>query len=158
MLGTFKARMVPINLNYRYAAEELAHVLGDAEVTALVLESSFLPVLTQIRHDLPHLRHVAVLDDGAANDLGEAVAYEAALAAADPERRFGARPGDDRYLLYTGSTTGAPTGVIWRSEDLFFAALQARNPGGTPTERPEAIPARLVPHPPPRPGTPPPPP
>src|SRR3546814_20858147 len=102
MLGTFKARMVPINLNYRYGAEELAHVLGDAEVTALVLESSFLPVLAQIRHDLPHLRHVVVLDDGAANDLGEAVAYEAALAAADPERRFGARSGDDRYLLYTG--------------------------------------------------------
>src|SRR3546814_5370480 len=108
MLGTFKARMVPINLNYRYAAEELAHVLGDAEVTALVLESSFLPVLAQIRHDLPHLRHVVVLDDGAANDLGEAVAYEAALAAADPEPRSGARSGDDRYLVNPGRTPGAP--------------------------------------------------
>src|SRR3546814_15694447 len=78
MLGTFKARMVPINLNYRYGAEELAHMLGDAEVTALVLESSFLPVLAQICHDLPHLRHVVALDDGAANDHGEAVAYQAA--------------------------------------------------------------------------------
>src|SRR3546814_13559781 len=55
MLGTFKSRMVPINLNYRYAAEALAHVLGDAAVTALVQERSFLHVRAQIRPDLPPL-------------------------------------------------------------------------------------------------------
>ncbi len=42
----------------------------------------------------------------------------------------GPRSGDDRYLLYTGGTTGMPKGVVWRHEDLFFAAL-----GGTGAPR-----------------------
>ncbi len=32
-----------------------------------------------------------------------------------------------------------PKGVMWRSEDIFFAALGGGNPGGPPIERPEEI-------------------
>ena len=36
--------------------------------------------------------------------------------------RLGAqRSGDDRYMLYTGGTTGMPKGVVWRQEDVFMA-------------------------------------
>ena len=30
-------------------------------------------------------------------------------------------PADDRYILYTGGTTGMPKGVVWRHEDVLFA-------------------------------------
>jgi 3-oxocholest-4-en-26-oate---CoA ligase len=53
---------------------------------------------------------------------------------------FGVRSGDDHYVLYTGGTTGPPKGVVWRAEDLFFAALSGGNPGGAPIERPEGLP------------------
>ena len=39
------------------------------------------------------------------------------------------RSGDDVYLAYTGGTTGQPKGVVWRHEDIFFAAMG----GGDPT-------------------------
>ncbi|MGH9302543.1 MAG: AMP-binding protein, partial [Acidimicrobiales bacterium] len=45
------------------------------------------------------------------------------------------RSGDDLYMLYTGGTTGAPKGVMWRQDDLFAslnstAALRYPDQGG----------------------------
>ena len=34
-------------------------------------------------------------------------------------RRACARSGDDRFILYTGGTTGMPKGVVWAHDDLF---------------------------------------
>jgi len=72
---------------------------------------------------------VVVVDDGTPLPEGfEAADYESALAAASAERDFDGRSGDDRYLAYTGGTTGMPKGVVWRHEDLFFAALGGGDP------------------------------
>ena len=38
------------------------------------------------------------------------------------------------YVLYTGGTTGMPKGVIWRQEDIFFAAMGGGG-WGAPTHR-----------------------
>ena len=46
------------------------------------------------------------------------------------------RSGDDRYLLYTGGTTGLPKGVVWRHEALLFSALGGGNANGAPAEVP----------------------
>jgi acyl-CoA synthetase (AMP-forming)/AMP-acid ligase II len=54
-------------------------------------------------------------------------------------RDFGPRSGDDHYVLYTGGTTGMPKGVVWRQEDIFFAALGGGNPGGAPLRVPELL-------------------
>ncbi|HEU5152908.1 MAG TPA: AMP-binding protein [Iamia sp.] len=137
LLGAFRARVVPVNLNYRYTADELAHVLADAEAVAVVAERDLLPGVEAARDRLPRLGHVVVLDDEPGGDPA-VIGYEDALASAPP-MELGAGSGDDRYLLYTGGTTGAPKGVEWRHEDIFHAALQGGNPGGPPIERPEEL-------------------
>src|SRR5215510_641343 len=43
MLGAFKARVAPFNVNYRYVAEELRYLLNDAAARAIVFHSTFAP-------------------------------------------------------------------------------------------------------------------
>src|SRR6185503_19771161 len=70
----------------------------------------------------------------------DAVDYEHALVAASPTQEgLHPRSPDDLYILYTGGTTGMPKGVIWRQEDIFFAAMGGGNYGGPGIDRPEAI-------------------
>jgi acyl-CoA synthetase (AMP-forming)/AMP-acid ligase II len=139
MLGIFKIRAVPIPVNYRYVAGELHHVLADSDSVAVVGERSLLSRVQDIRHGLSKLRHVVVIEDGGTDDIDGAVSYEEALAAASPEADFPPRSSDDRYILYTGGTTGYPKGVEWRCEDIFFAALGGGNSLGEPITTPEAI-------------------
>ena len=126
-LACFKARLVPLNVNWRYGPEELGHVFGDGEVVAVVHDGRFSDAVEGARRDgRPWSLDV---DDG----------YEALLEGADPSRDFEPRSPDDHYVLYTGGTTGLPKGVVWRQEDIFFVVMGGGNPGGPAIERPEDI-------------------
>jgi 3-oxocholest-4-en-26-oate---CoA ligase len=137
MVASYKARAVPINVNYRYVGEELAYLFDDAELRVLVLEAGFAPIVASIRKQLPHLDHFIVVDDGSdgAEALPDAVAYEDVLAANVPTAGFGPRSADDAYIAYTGGTTGQPKGVLWRHEDIFFATMTP----GVAVTRPEEV-------------------
>src|SRR5262245_53902562 len=43
MLGAYKARVAPFNVNYRYVAEELRYLLADSGARAIVYHSVFSP-------------------------------------------------------------------------------------------------------------------
>ncbi len=145
MLGAYKARAVPVNLNYRYVGAELRHVLDDADVSVLVIERGLAPVVNAIRGQLPLLRELLVLEDGSDEPVDAAV-YDAVLAAASPDRLELQRSSDDLYLLYTGGTTGLPKGVTWRHQDLFYAALGGGAPfAGEPIAQPDEIGSRVMP-------------
>jgi 3-oxocholest-4-en-26-oate---CoA ligase len=144
MLGAFKIRAVPININYRYVEEELAYLFSNADLVALFAQRELVPRALAVRERVPTLRTIiAVEDDGRTGSEGDALSYEPLLAAAPAERRFGPRSGRDHYIIYTGGTTGMPRGVVWQHEDVFFAGLQGGNAGGSPVERPEEV-AELV--------------
>lgn len=134
MLAAFKLRAVPINLNYRYVADELRYVVENAELVAVVYEPVLEAVVSEALEGNERCRiRTAVGDD-----------FEAVLAGASPERAFEPRSSDDLFIVYTGGTTGMPRGVMWRHEDLFFAALQGGNPGGVSFESPEEMWAQIT--------------
>ncbi len=152
--AVFKLRAVWVNINYRYVEDELAYIFDNADLKALVYEREFAPRIVHVRDTLPLLSHCVEIDDGSDVDssaLG-AVAYEEAIAAESSERDFGPRSPDDRYILYTGGTTGMPKGVVWRQEDVFFALGGGNDPAtgkraetpGEMLERGRAEPAQGV--------------
>jgi acyl-CoA synthetase (AMP-forming)/AMP-acid ligase II len=118
LLGAFKARVAPVNVNYRYVAGELRHLLSDSRASAIVVHSAFAPVLDAVRVHLSCLRVVLQVADESGHDLlPGAVWYEDALAAAPADRPDVRWSPDDLYVLYTGGTTGRPKGVLWRNGD-----------------------------------------
>ena len=134
MLACYKLRAVPFNVNDRYVTDELAYVCADADAVALVYSPDLAAHVEGLAGRVPTLRWT----------LPVGPEYETLLAAGSPVRDFGRRSADDHYLLYTGGTTGAPKGVVWRQEDIFFAALGGGNAGGPPIAAPEEIGARVL--------------
>jgi len=182
MIGCYKARVVPVNLNFRYVASELRYVIDNADLEGLFFDRSLAPLVDRslsgrasdpvrptsgARSALSDAskrssrvpRLLVEIDDGSEKGIDdgpatgvspvsaayEADAYEAVLAAADPGRGFGPRSPDDLYLLYTGGTTGMPKGVMWRQEDIFFAAMGGGGWGQPPIETADELATRISP-------------
>ncbi|HLT69522.1 MAG TPA: acyl-CoA synthetase, partial [Acidimicrobiales bacterium] len=127
MLGAFRARVAPFNVNYRYVADELHYLLDNSRCRALVYHAAFAPVLAEVLDRLPRIEVLLQVADDSGNDLlPGAVDYEEALAGTAPELDVRPSP-DDLYILYTGGTTGMPKGVLWRQHDIFMSAMGGRN-------------------------------
>ena len=134
MLGAYKGRVAPVNVNYRYVAEELRYLLDNSKSRAIVYHSAFAPTLAAVRDDLPNLTLLLQIADDSGNDLlPGAIWYEDALAAASDERPAWADQWspDDLYILYTGGTTGMPKGVLWRQADIYRSSMGGRNQATT---------------------------
>ena len=132
MLGAFKARLAPFNVNYRYVEEELVYLLRDARARAILFHSSFAPLLEKIRAELPDLGLLIQVADRSGHPLlPGAIDYEQALAASPASRPAVEWSPDDLYILDTGGTTGMPKGVLWRQADIFVTALGGTRPDGT---------------------------
>jgi acyl-CoA synthetase (AMP-forming)/AMP-acid ligase II len=148
MLAAFKLSAVPVNINFRYVEAELRHLYDDADLVAVIHHRRFSPRVAAVASEAHTLEHLIVVDDDSGEDVAKsAIDYEQALAAAGAERPDNpARSGDDRYIAYTGGTTGLPKGVVWRQEDIFFAAMgggdvfQSGNFIATPEEIVERMP------------------
>jgi acyl-CoA synthetase (AMP-forming)/AMP-acid ligase II len=147
MLACFKIRAVPINVNYRYVDAELRHLYEDAGLVGLVYHRGFATAVAAARGALAEQRVVLEVDDDTGPGTPSGVEdYESALSRSSDARDHGHRSADDLYCVYTGGTTGMPKGVMWRHEDIFFAAMGGGDPMqlGNVIDRPEQLRDRVL--------------
>jgi 3-oxocholest-4-en-26-oate---CoA ligase len=128
MLGAWRARVAPFNVNYRYVTSELQYLLSDSGATALLYHAAFAPRLAEVRADLPLLQVLIQIADDSGNALlPGAVDYESIVATGPAEGPPVQPSPDDLYVLYTGGTTGMPKGVLWRQHDIFMTSFGGRS-------------------------------
>ena len=124
-----------VSLYNTLAPEQVAYIANHCEATvAFVEDGAFLAKFLAIRDQLPHLRHIVLIDGdpqaAGAPDDGWVVAWDALLAsghdaaAADPTA-FGVswrqvRPDDLVALIYTSGTTGDPKGVTYTHTNVMW--------------------------------------
>jgi fatty-acyl-CoA synthase len=131
MLGAYKARLAPFNVNYRYVEEELLYLLNNAHTRALIYHARYADRVAAIRARVPTLTLlVQVADESETALLPGAVDYETMIAAASGAPAPVEPSPDDLYILYTGGTTGMPKGVLWRQADILVSALGGRAQDG----------------------------
>ncbi|MFN2538232.1 MAG: AMP-binding protein, partial [Mycobacteriales bacterium] len=99
MLGCFKSRTVPVNVNYRYVAEELQYLFLNSRSRAVIYHGCFADRVDELRSELDVLIQV---DDGSGTPLlPGAVDYETVLAESPSVLPDIGHSPDDLYLLYT---------------------------------------------------------
>ena len=106
--AAFKARMVHVNVNYRYTGEELWYILDNSDAAVVVFDAEFAPLVDSIRDRLNVKLFLQVGGETAAF----AQDFETVAEAGNHLPRQDYRP-DDMLFIYTGGTTGMPKGVMW---------------------------------------------
>ncbi|MGY1751137.1 AMP-binding protein [Modestobacter sp. SYSU DS0511] len=145
LIGVFaalKLRAVPVNVNYRYRAAELAQVLEYVAAEAVLVDDDLAAPLAAVAARLPALRTVVWC--GAGSPADGAVAWEQVQRAAPLPR--GERSPDDQVWLLTGGTTGAPKAVVWDSAGVCAVVASAYKRAGVPVpqHRAEAVAAAVA--------------
>lgn len=146
IVGLMKISAAAVNTNFMYAAAEIANILADSSAVGVVVESEFADTVAEAIGSVPELRFVVSVGEPgdalkeAAERSGIALVDSAeALAAASRQRPENTRSGDDKWILYTGGTTGHPKGVVWRAADYYYACLSGGNPYGEPRNSPQEV-------------------
>jgi fatty-acyl-CoA synthase len=113
-------------LNIRLFPEQLVYVANHAEDDVVFVDRSLLPLFMPLREKLTTVRHVVVIDDGAAHPLPDgALDYEELLASTAPfDGRFDV---DDENraaaMCYSSGTTGHPKGVVYSHRSTLLHSL-----------------------------------
>ncbi len=127
MAAEFKARILNVNINYRYTADEIAYVVDNCQAAAFVYQDDFDDMVVVLKTRLKSVRvWIRIESDGvgAAPANGDR-SFETLAEAGEGRPLDITRSPEDGYLLYTGGTTGRPKGVLWPTSQSRVVQLES---------------------------------
>lgn len=117
--AAFKARLAPVNVNYRYTDAELRYLLHDSDARIVVYSAEFRDHVAAIRAELPLVtRWIEVSDGTPPADFAEDFYGLAGDGTGDGAPLTIERSPNDYFFIYTGGTTGMPKGVMWEHGEM----------------------------------------
>jgi acyl-CoA synthetase (AMP-forming)/AMP-acid ligase II len=120
LFATWWAGGVVNPINVRWSPAEIAYSLEDSGTSLLLVDDTFLPLVTPVREAAPVVTTIVHAGDGEAPE--GTIGYESLLDSAPLEDVR--RGGDDLAgIFYTGGTTGFPKGVMLSHDNLIVSAL-----------------------------------
>jgi len=121
MLGTYRARAVPFNVNQHYRPAEIGSLFDDTDVRAVVYHRALGPLVAAACSGREVVL-VDVDDRSGIDPLPGSTTFEEAVRTPVSAGLPTTSP-DDLYMVCTGGTTGRPKAVLWRQADIYMSAM-----------------------------------
>lgn len=138
MLGCFRARAVPFNVNQHYRPEEVRSLLDMLNAEAVVYHRALAPLVAEASQGR-RLLLIDVDDGSEVAPLAGSTSFADAVATSAAAADLPVPSPDDLCVVCTGGTTGSPKAVLWRQSDIFVAAM-----GGSDDASSEMLRARAA--------------
>ncbi len=117
--GNMKSRTVPVAINWRLAAPEIAFILNDSESEILFVDGEFDELIKQVENEIPKVRKIITIGNSNA-DWENYKAWRDRQENIDP--MLASKSEDDVLQMYTSGTTGLSKGAQLTNANILNAA------------------------------------
>lgn len=120
-IGIQKAAATVVPINLLLNPKEVAYILNDAEVKALVYFDHFAPAVSAIRDSLPSIKKFICAGQNRSNPAD--LPFESLLQPEITKLQSAIDPSSVAVIIYTSGTTGRPKGAMLTHSNLISDAL-----------------------------------
>jgi fatty-acyl-CoA synthase len=123
MLGAYRARAVPFNVNQQYRSSEIGALITDVGVRGVFYHRRYGALVASACDGLDADVVLVDVDDGSGMEpLPGSTNFEHVVRT-PVESPLPVPSPDDLYLVCTGGTTGRPKAVLWRQADIYVSGM-----------------------------------